>query len=168
MLKVKRFILAATVIATSGLISACVTAPTASVAPNESMSRIEMDQLVANAEQAITMNNLVSAIAMYKRVLTAHPDNASAWFRLGTVYIRSNQTILAQQAFEQALRADPNMTKAFANLALVHITQFRAAATAAINSDQVSEANRAALKSLLRDVDHTMSPVVSTPAAVSK
>ncbi len=50
------------------------------------------------------------------------------------------------------------MTKAYANLAIAHLGLFRSAAARAISSEQVSEANRAALSALVQDVDHALRP----------
>jgi predicted TPR repeat methyltransferase len=132
------------------------------------MTQAEMKALGVQAEQAIAGSDYPSAIALYERIVTVYPKSAPAWFRLGTVYLRTSQPELAQRAFEQALRADPNLSKAHANLALAHLTQFRAAATRAVAGDQISEANREALKSLLRDVDHALFPAASLPPAITQ
>jgi tetratricopeptide (TPR) repeat protein len=132
----------------------------------DQLSQAEMEALGAQAEQAIARGDYPNAIALYQRVLRAYPRSAPAWFRLGTVHLRINQPRMAQYDFERALQADPNLSKAQANLALSHLTQFRVAAAGAIASDQVSEANRATLRSLMRDVDHALYPPASLPPTV--
>jgi Tfp pilus assembly protein PilF len=144
-----------------------VTVPDGPVA-GETMTQAQMGKLSAQAEKDIASGNFDSARSAYVKVVTAYPKNATAWFRLGTLYLRTGQTAFAQQAFEQALRADPKLAKAHANLALAHLNQFRASATYAVGSDQVPEANRAALQSLLRDVDYALAPASTAPQAGGK
>ena len=167
MLFIKRCTLAAA-ITTCTLLGGCQTAvPKAEPLPAAaSMSQAEMETLGAQAEQAIARGDYPNAIALYQRVLTAYPGSAPAWFRLGTVHLRINDQRMAQYDFERALQADPNLTKAHANLALTHLKQFRLSAARAIASDQVSEDNRATLRSLMRDVDHALFPPASLPPTV--
>jgi tetratricopeptide (TPR) repeat protein len=167
MLVIKRCTIAVAV-TICGLLSGCQTvAPKADPIPaSASMSQAEMENLGAQAEQAIARGDYPNAIALYQRVLEAYPRSAPAWFRLGTVHLRVNDQRMAQYDFERSLQADPNLTKAHANLALTHLKQFRLSAARAIASDQVSEDNRATLRSLMRDVDHALYPPASLPPTV--
>jgi len=125
-----------------------------------------VDALGAQAEQEAGQGRYPEAIALYERVVNARPRNAQAWFRLGTVRIKARQMRMAQYAFERALQVDPDMSKAQANLALTHLYEFRVAAAEAIGSEQVSDANRATLRSLMRDVNQALFPAPTlTPAA---
>ncbi len=128
------------------------------VAPADQLSQAELDALSGQAEQEIALGRYPQAIALYERVVAASPRNAQAWFRLGTVRIKARQMRMAQYAFERALQVDPGMSKAQANLALTHLHGFRVAAAQAIASDQVSDANRATLRSLMRDVNQALFP----------
>lgn len=132
-------------------------------APGQTMTLPESVRLAAMAEQAMAENRLPDAGAAYVRVVTAYPDNAQAWFRLGTVYLRTQQYGAAQRACEQALRVDPRMAKARANLALAHLYLFRAAAAPAVASPDVPEENRKALASLMRDLDQALAPATAAP-----
>jgi tetratricopeptide (TPR) repeat protein len=134
-------------------------APAAPVTPPiQAMTREDADRLAQDAERALAAGRLVEGGAAYVRIVTVFPDDAHAWFRLGTVYLRTGQYGAAQMACERALRLDPGMAKAQANLALAHLHQFRAAAQPAIASPQVAQDNRRALAALLRDVDHALAP----------
>ncbi len=147
-----------------GQLAGCVTAP--EPVPSVGMSLGEMEKLSTEAEQALAANQLSEAGNLYVRIVTAYPDRAPAWFRLGTIYLRTKQQGAAQMAFEQSLRADPDMSKAYANLALTHLHQFRDAAMRALASPHVAEANKKALRTLLEDVNHTLEPAPRfTPAA---
>lgn len=130
-------------------------------APGAAMTVDDAARVAASAEQAMAENRWPDAGAAYVRIVTAYPDNAHAWFRLGTVYLRTQQYGAAQRACEQALRAEPAMAKARANLALAHLYQFRAAAAPAVASLDVPEENRKALASLMRDFDHALAPTAA-------
>jgi Tfp pilus assembly protein PilF len=143
-------------------LAGCATRPAAPVADATIPAR--MEELGALAEQAIAAGDLTSAGRLYVRLVTAYPDSAPGWYRLGTVYLRTSQPAYAQRAFEQALALDPSLQKAYANLALAHLAQFGDAARRAVASGQVSADNRRALASLLQDVEQTM----PSPAALAR
>ncbi|MGV7209606.1 tetratricopeptide repeat protein [Oxalobacteraceae bacterium A2-2] len=143
-------------------LAGCATRPAAPVA--DAPIPAKMEELGALAEQAIAAGDLTSAGRLYVRLVTAYPDSAPGWYRLGTVYLRTNQPAYAQRAFEQALALDPSLQKAYANLALAHLAQFGDAARRAVASGQVSADNRRALTSLLQDVEQTM----PSPAALAR
>lgn len=117
------------------------------------------DGLVVEAEQEVARGSFDRAASIYKRIVNADPNRAGDWHRLGTLYLRMKKLDVAGTAFERALLADPELTKAHANLALTHLLQFRSAAALAVVSDQVPEANRLALQAMLRDVDNALAPV---------
>ena len=132
--------------------------PQPAVVPADQLSQADVDALIGQAEQDVAQGHYTQAIALYERVVTAGPRNAQSWFRLGTVRIKARQMRMAQYAFERALQIDPGMNKAQANLALTHLYEFRIAATQAIASEQVSDANRATLRSLMRDINQALFP----------
>ncbi|MES2320131.1 MAG: tetratricopeptide repeat protein [Pseudomonadota bacterium] len=165
MFAVNRLSVAACAVLLCGQLAGCATP--APVAPS-AMSPAQMEQLGIEAEQAFAANRLAEAGGKYVRIVAAYPNSAPAWFRLGTIYLRTRQLGAAQMAFEQSLRADPNLSKSYANLALVHLQQFRNAATRAVDSPQVAEANKEALRTLLVDVDHALTPAPALAPVVVK
>jgi Flp pilus assembly protein TadD len=130
--------------------------------PFQVMTREDAARLALDAEKALTAGGLVDGGAVYVHIVTVFPDDARAWFLLGTIYLRTGQYGAAQMACERALRLDPGMSKAHANLALAHLHQFRAAALPAIASADISKENHRALAGLLRDVDHAITPAGAT------
>lgn len=173
MFAVTRLSLAAGALLLCGQLAGCasvapLSAMSAAPAGSAAMSPAQMAQLGIKAEQALAANQLVEAGSSYVRIVRAYPDNATAWFRLGTIYLRTDQLDAAQMAFEQSLRADPNLSKAYANLALAHLQQFRRAATRALSSPQVAQANKAALRTLLVDVEHALAPPSALVPAARK
>ncbi|NHZ39812.1 tetratricopeptide repeat protein [Massilia aquatica] len=159
MLKLRNVFVRAALICCSAFLVACATPAPAPPAAGQ-MSEAQMVQLAARAEQEIGAGRFNDAGLRYLQIVEASPSNATAWFRLGTVYLRTNQARQAQRAFEQALQIDPDMAKAHANLALAHAIQLRGMASIAVRSSQVSVPNRQALQSLMRDVDHALGPFV--------
>lgn len=151
------FVRAALIFCSASLV-ACATPAPAPLASGP-MSEAQMMQLAARAEQEIGAGRFNDAELRYLRIVEAFPANATAWFRLGTVYLRTSQARHAQRAFEQSLQIDPGMAKAHANLALAHAIQLRGAASIAVRSNQVAATNRQVLQSLMRDVDHALGPL---------
>jgi Tfp pilus assembly protein PilF len=153
------------------LASGCATRPVpddgGALPPGQTMTQADAASLSGLAEKALAEGRLVEGGNAYVKVVTAYPDNGQAWFRLGTVYLRTQQYAAAQLACERALRADPGMGKARANLALAHLYQFRLAAQVAVASPAVPEANRKALTSLMRDLDHAFNPAQAAAPAVA-
>lgn len=137
-------------------------------APPAGMTPVEISQISANAEQSMAVKDYLKAIQLYQSVVKSNPSVASAWFRLGIAYLRVDQLKQAQEAFEEALRADPTMDKTYANLALTHLLEFRVVAQKALQSEQISEPNRAALRSLIADVDRTLNMSAPTPVSLDK
>jgi cytochrome c-type biogenesis protein CcmH/NrfG len=129
------------------------------------MTREDAMRLALDADRALVAGRVLDAGAAYVRIATAFPDDARAWFRLGTIYLRTGQYGAAQYACERALRFEPSMAKAQANLALAHLHQFRAAAALASASHDVPPENRKALRALMLDVDHALVPRVAARAS---
>lgn len=152
------------------LVTGCVTTACIPdvVQASPTMTWPEKEGHVLQAEQFIVAGNYPLAITHYESVVEAYPYEALAWFRLGTVYLRTEQVFQAQKAFERTLILDPDLKKAQANLALIYLKQFRVAALQAVDSNQISNANKIALNSLLRDVDHALPPLVVVPSTEMK
>ncbi|WP_211471239.1 tetratricopeptide repeat protein [Collimonas humicola] len=127
------------------------------------MNEAEMQALMIRADNALGGGQINAAEQIYAKVVAAYPNDASVWFRIGTAYLRVNQADLAVFALREALRIDPTMEKAWPNLAIAHLTQFRFAADKALSGKQLSENNRVTLKSLQADVDHAIAPPPEPP-----
>lgn len=143
----------------SALTAGCASAPMPGPekAP-DAADAATIERLGSQAEAALAAGDLAEAGRLYVQLVTAAPNNTPAWYRLGIVYLRSNNPAYAQQAFQRALQIDPSLSKAHANLALAHLGQFRQSATMALSGQQISEDNRRALQALLADVDQVLPP----------
>lgn len=162
MCAVNRFSLIACAIVCLAQAAGCASAPSPTAAAT---SPAEADSIAIEAERSLAANDLAAAGRSYVRIVTGYPNHAQAWYRLGTIYLRTSQHHAAQNAFEQSLRADPNLSKAYANLAIAHLGQFRSAAQRAVASGQVADGNRRALMALLEDVNHALPPTVAPGAS---
>jgi cytochrome c-type biogenesis protein CcmH/NrfG len=121
--------------------------------------------LLQAAELAKASGDRPAATQLYTEAVNAQPANAAAWCSLGTNYLDQNEVDLAVAALQEAVRRDPSLQKAWSNLALAHVEQFRIAARNALSGKQLSEANRDALTSLLADADRTVGAEAPVPPA---
>ncbi|MDE3200305.1 MAG: VCBS repeat-containing protein [Acidobacteriota bacterium] len=66
---------------------------------------------------------LEQAAASFKQVIANRPDNAEAYYNLGTLYLRTNQLVQAQQFLEQTVKAKPDYPEAWNNLGMLAAQQ---------------------------------------------
>ena len=67
----------------------------------------QLDQLVAQAEQALANGNLLTAMASLRRLVQQAPNHVYAHTRLADLLIRQDQLDEAQSLLETAVRLDP-------------------------------------------------------------
>lgn len=79
----------------------CLSAPQA--------SQSEIEQYSVKAERALASRNLPEAAAALEKLATLTPNNASVDAQLGLVYYMQNRYAQATQAFEQALKLNPEI-----------------------------------------------------------
>lgn len=48
------------------------------------------------------------ALTFLQELVQTHPHYVQGWSQLGSLYMRTNRTTLAKEAFEAALALDPN------------------------------------------------------------
>jgi len=66
---------------------------------------------------------LKQAAESFKQVIAEKPDDAEAYYNLGTVYLRSNSLSEAQQYLEQAVKLRENYPEAWNNLGMIAAQQ---------------------------------------------
>ena len=98
------------------LISACGT----KVKKGEQSLAIGIEK---RAEDYYKDANLLLAESEYRELLKVAPRYSKAWFRLGNIYMRTNQLDAAITHYEKALVFEPKHAKAWHNLALARIRQ---------------------------------------------
>jgi tetratricopeptide (TPR) repeat protein len=62
---------------------------------------------------------LDQAAASFQQVIATKPDNADAYYNLGTLRLRQNDSAQARQYLEQALRLKPDYPEAWNNLGMI-------------------------------------------------
>jgi len=75
------------------------------------------------AETHYVNANLQLAEIEYRKLLKLVPRYAKGWFKLGNIYLRSNQLNAAVFHYQKALQFDPKMAKAWHNLSLARVHQ---------------------------------------------
>jgi Tfp pilus assembly protein PilF len=75
--------------------------------------------LVTAAEQAIDKQDYATAEAKLKEATASDPKDYQAWFYLGYVYDRTQHVDLAQDAYQHAVNAKPEVFESNLNLGLV-------------------------------------------------
>lgn len=86
-----------------------------SVACQQPAAKTAAEQAAASLEKAVQADNagrVDEAIAAYFQVLSLEPKNKFAFYNLGQVYRRSNELVIAEGYYRQALRIDPNFLAA--------------------------------------------------------
>lgn len=131
-------------------------APPAAAAAADPVARSV--NLLQAADMAKVSGDRASATQLYTEAVNLQPANSLAWFSLGTNYLDQHDVDLAVVALREALRRDPTLQKAWSNLSLAYLEEFRLAARNALSGAQVTGANRDALSSLLADVDRVLGP----------
>lgn len=73
------------------------------------------------AFQAYQEGNYELAAERFAQLVVQIPKDAELWFRLGNAHAKAKQPKEAINAYENALLRDPQMSKAWYNMGLVHL-----------------------------------------------
>jgi len=77
----------------------------------------------AAGESAYAAGDWRGAELHYRALVTAMPQDAELWFRLGNIYARIDQPDAAVSAYGEALLRDQNLGKAWFNMGVVQLRQ---------------------------------------------
>jgi cytochrome c-type biogenesis protein CcmH/NrfG len=80
-----------------------------------------------DANRAYTAGDIRHASELYESVVTAEPDDAEAWYRLGNARFRLQKPDEAVTAYEHAVKIRPDHAQALYNLGVVRLKQAQAA-----------------------------------------
>ncbi len=78
-------------------------------------------QIREEADQAYAAERYTEALPIYQSLAEHVPQDADIWFRLGNLHARLNQPYQAIRAYEEALVREPQRTKAWHNLGVIHL-----------------------------------------------
>jgi len=76
---------------------------------------------LAGADAAYDAGEWAAAARAYRRHLSAAPDDARAWYRLGNAEARRGELTAAEAAYRESLQRDPAGARARHNLGLVQL-----------------------------------------------
>jgi cytochrome c-type biogenesis protein CcmH/NrfG len=114
-------------------LTACVTPGSRSAAAQDKALQTEQqkqaEQIAAQrrrteqmfaAELAYAANQWANAEASYRTLIVEDPDNELTWFRLGTIFLRTNRPQLAVQAYDRAVQCGADDVRLWQNKAIAH------------------------------------------------
>lgn len=104
------------------------------LSPSRPATRPDPRLLQQEAETAYAAGRWDSAAGQYETLLKVEPESAVHWFRLGNALVRAQRLEAAESAYSAAVQRDPQLAKAWYNLAVVRLrlasTNLQRAATA--------------------------------------
>ena len=83
------------------------------------MDQPDITPLENQAIQAALNNNWKEAIKLNQEIIKLSPKNVSSLNRLGTAYLKTSKTSLAQKTFKRVLKINPNNPIAIKNLSIL-------------------------------------------------
>ena len=75
------------------------------------------------AQTAYDQGEDANALALYKKLSLVPNQDSETWLRLGNLYARTNDALLAETAYRQALQINPSDARAWNNLGTVLLRQ---------------------------------------------
>jgi Flp pilus assembly protein TadD len=84
---------------------------------------IDVASARAAGESAYAAADWRGAEPHYRALVTAVPQDAELWFRLGNIYARSDQPDAAVSAYREALVRDADLGKAWFNMGVIQLRQ---------------------------------------------
>ncbi len=87
---------------------------------NSSESLLVLSQ---EAETAYLNNDLNKSAEAYEILVEKIPQEATYWFRLANIYVKTNRPQEAIELYREALIRDPKFSKAWYNLSIVQLKQ---------------------------------------------
>ncbi len=139
----------------------CLCLAACSHKPRVARDTVELTRWSQEADQYMQEKNYTQASHLYRQIAmsqTEPKDQAATWFKLGIIEMKRSDYPAARIAFESCLKSDANYDKAWANLALLNLLEFRRIAPKAIRSTSISVENRDAFTLLLQDVERALGP----------
>lgn len=111
-----------------GALTSCATMSNGSnerivAADSISYSSFDLENQLAEANEAYDEGRLVDAEKLYLNIVFKHRGLSDAWFKLGNIYYWSGRYKAAVNAYETVLKIDNQYEKAWYNLGLSRLSQ---------------------------------------------
>jgi Flp pilus assembly protein TadD len=120
-------VLGAALLALAGASSAQTVGTSRTKIPQDPAA-IELNRLLAAAQDAVSKNDYASAAQDYRDYLAKKPDDAVVHYDLGYAYTALQKPADAESEYEKAIALDPKMAAAYQNLGVTLIPMDPAAA----------------------------------------
>jgi Flp pilus assembly protein TadD len=120
-------VLGAALLALAGAASAQTVGTSRTKIPQDPAA-IELNRLLAAAQDAVSKNDYASAAQDYRDYLAKKPDDAVVHYDLGYAYTALQKPAEAKSEYEKAIALDPKMAAAYQNLGVTLIPTDPAAA----------------------------------------
>src|SRR5580700_3670160 len=120
-------VLGAALLALAGASSAQTVGTSRTKIPQDPAA-IELNRLLAAAQDAVSKNDYASAAQDYRDYLAKKPDDAVVHYDLGYAYTALQKPAEAKNEYEKAIALDPKMAAAYQNLGVMLIPMDPAAA----------------------------------------
>jgi tetratricopeptide (TPR) repeat protein len=110
-----------------------------SIDPNEwvlkNTSDLEVRIAILKGQQLVAQDDLIGALAEYKKALVANPQSSLASYRIGEVYVTQRNYQAAVDAFRDSLRGDdvPPWTEVWSHIAIGKIFDLTGQRDRAVN-----------------------------------
>lgn len=111
-------------------------------------NRVENSEKYDAAATAYKNGELSQAETLYRSIAEKHPDYAEAWFKLGNIYVRTEQYDAAVTMYEHAAKINPEDAKTWNNLALARVKQAIAVLDEGVSHGQKDSAQVLSMRDL--------------------
>ncbi|GAA5218208.1 tetratricopeptide repeat protein [Corallincola platygyrae] len=80
-------------------------------------------ETLEKADGYYKQGRLAEAETEYLKITQQYPKYSYAWYRLGNIYVRTGHMDAGVRSYEQAIKADPENSRAWYNLSLTRVKQ---------------------------------------------
>ena len=113
---------------------------------------------LTEAQRLYSQGDYQAAVKGYEALVRLQPQDGELWFRLANSYVRINQPETAIEAYRNALLRNPNMAKAWHNLAEVHLKMALHAYTEGQKYIAADDPTLKVIESKQRQLRHLLEP----------
>ena len=97
--------------------------PEETAPPATTETDLNLREIKLRADTAYENGDMEASAEDYEILIKEMPLEASHWFRLANIYVRTNRPQLAIQLYREAVIRDPEFSKAWYNLSIIQLRQ---------------------------------------------
>jgi tetratricopeptide (TPR) repeat protein len=114
---------------------------------------LDLREIKLRADTAYENDDLETSAKDYEILIKEMPQEASHWFRLANIYVRTNRPQLAIQLYREAVIRDPEFSKAWYNLSIIQLKQTAYSLTEMLAYTKEDDPLHIKAKSMLEDIE---------------